>query len=202
MLEKQCLDIGHLFGTRMVWKVNAGCLDVYVVDDTSLDHMDSTSAYKGFWLYILAADGKPWGDSFDIDYVAHEMGTQLGGNHTSRTNQKALESDCRKLCYEKLTADGYNVTNTNTPRRNITTVINIHNIINNTNIIDIPIDVNNTNINNITISDRSNDEEEEEEGEEDEQSYAKEYDKCCYIYSPRKCSKLDTYPFFKCVQET
>ncbi|KAF5273129.1 hypothetical protein FQA39_LY07619 [Lamprigera yunnana] len=121
--------------------------------------------------------------------------------HSSDSEVSSLSSQDEDDQDETFGADGYNITNTNTPRRNITTVINIHNIINNTNIIDIPIDVNNTNINNITISDRSNDEEEEEEGEEDEQSYAKEYDKCCYIYSPRKCSKLDTYPFFKCVQE-
>lgn len=73
-------DIGHLFG-RDGGGGNAGCIGCICSDDTSLDQYGSPLAYKGSG-YTSPADGKPWGDSFDIDYVAHEMGHQLGGNHT------------------------------------------------------------------------------------------------------------------------
>lgn len=73
-------DIGHLFG-RDGGGGNAGCIGCVCSDDVSLDQYGSPVAYKGSG-YTSPADGKPWGDSFDIDYVAHEMGHQLGGNHT------------------------------------------------------------------------------------------------------------------------
>jgi subtilisin-like proprotein convertase family protein len=61
-------DIGHLFGASGGGG-NAGCIGC-VCD-----------AGKGSG-YTSPADGVPAGDTFDIDYVAHEMGHQMGANHT------------------------------------------------------------------------------------------------------------------------
>ncbi|OWK74603.1 propanediol utilization protein [Flavobacteriaceae bacterium JJC] len=68
-------DIGHMFGASGGGG-NAGCIGCVCVDPTS-----STSKAKGSGI-TSPADGIPMGDNFDIDYVAHEMGHQLGGNHT------------------------------------------------------------------------------------------------------------------------
>ena len=62
-------DIGHLFGADGGGG-NAGCIGCVCVD-----------ASKGSGI-TSPADGIPQGDNFDIDYVAHEMGHQMGGNHT------------------------------------------------------------------------------------------------------------------------
>ncbi|WP_312174175.1 reprolysin-like metallopeptidase [Chryseobacterium sp.] len=62
-------DIGHLFGASGGGG-NAGCIGCVC-----------TNGSKGSG-YTSPADGIPSGDNFDIDYVAHEMGHQFGGNHT------------------------------------------------------------------------------------------------------------------------
>ena len=62
-------DIGHLFGATGGGG-NAGCIGCVCVN-----------ASKGSGI-TSPADGIPQGDTFDIDYVAHEMGHQMGGNHT------------------------------------------------------------------------------------------------------------------------
>ncbi len=61
-------DIGHLFGASGGGG-NAGCIGC-VCD-----------AGKGSG-YTSPSSDKPEGDTFDIDFVAHEMGHQLGANHT------------------------------------------------------------------------------------------------------------------------
>ena len=67
-------DIGHLFGATGGGG-NAGCIGC--VCDSG----------KGSG-YTSPADGVPSGDNFDIDFVAHEMGHQYGGNHTfSHSNE-------------------------------------------------------------------------------------------------------------------
>lgn len=68
-------DIGHLFGASGGGG-NAGCIGCICVDNQ-----------KGSG-FTSPADGIPQGDNFDIDYVVHEVGHQLGANHTfSMTNE-------------------------------------------------------------------------------------------------------------------
>ncbi|WP_312994388.1 reprolysin-like metallopeptidase [Chryseobacterium flavum] len=68
-------DIGHLFGASGGGG-NAGCIGCVCVNPAT-----PTSKAKGSG-FTSPADAIPMGDNFDIDYVAHEMGHQLGGNHT------------------------------------------------------------------------------------------------------------------------
>ena len=69
-------DIGHLFGASGGGG-NAGCIGCVCVDDTT--STSDTNKGSGF---TSPADGIPMGDNFDIDYVVHEMGHQLGSNHS------------------------------------------------------------------------------------------------------------------------
>jgi hypothetical protein len=62
-------DIGHLFGASGGGG-NAGCIGCVCVD-----------GQKGRGI-TSPADAIPQGDNFDIDYVAHEVGHQMGANHT------------------------------------------------------------------------------------------------------------------------
>ncbi len=62
-------DIGHMFGASGGGG-NAGCIGCVCVD-----------GQKGRGI-TSPADAIPMGDNFDIDYVAHEIGHQLGANHT------------------------------------------------------------------------------------------------------------------------
>ncbi len=69
-------DIGHMFGASGGGG-NAGCIGCVCSDGT-----------KGRGI-TSPADGIPQGDNFDIDYVVHEVGHQLGGNHTFSMNIEA-----------------------------------------------------------------------------------------------------------------
>ena len=69
-------DIGHMFGATGGGG-NAGCIGCVCRDDTA----STTDENKGAGI-TSPADGKPEGDKFDIDYVAHEIGHQMGANHT------------------------------------------------------------------------------------------------------------------------
>lgn len=73
-------DIGHLFGASGGGG-NAGCIGCVCNNSTTYDATEQWYWYKGQG-YTSPADNVPSGDSFDIDYVAHEIGHQFGGNHT------------------------------------------------------------------------------------------------------------------------
>ena len=62
-------DIGHLFGATGGGG-DAGCIGCVCVNGQKGSGITSPN------------NGQPEGDTFDIDYVAHEMGHQLGGTHT------------------------------------------------------------------------------------------------------------------------
>ena len=62
-------DIGHMFGATGGGG-NAGCIGCVCVNGSKGSGITSPN------------DGIPQGDNFDIDYVVHEVGHQLGGNHT------------------------------------------------------------------------------------------------------------------------
>lgn len=80
VLGNAAYDIGHLFG-RSGGGGNAGCIGCVCVDDTP----STTDTNKGS-AFTSPADGIPQGDGFDIDYVIHEMGHQLGAFHTFSFN--------------------------------------------------------------------------------------------------------------------
>ncbi len=69
-------DIGHMFGASGGGG-NAGCIGCVCVDDTT----STSDENKGAGI-TSPADGIPEGDTFDVDYVAHEIGHQMGANHT------------------------------------------------------------------------------------------------------------------------
>ena len=77
VLGNSAYDIGHLFG-KSGGGGNAGCIGCVCEDDNTGNPND---IHKGGG-YTSPADGIPMGDNFDIDYVAHEIGHQMGANHT------------------------------------------------------------------------------------------------------------------------
>jgi hypothetical protein len=70
-------DIGHLFGATGGGG-NAGCIGCVCTDDNPANSNDTEKGSA----YTSPADGIPEGDTFDVDYVAHEIGHQMGANHT------------------------------------------------------------------------------------------------------------------------
>lgn len=72
-------DIGHVFNAAG-GNGNAGS-----IGSTCVNPATATSLAKGS---AFTQSTNPTGDAFDIDYVAHEMGHQLGGNHTFSHNSE------------------------------------------------------------------------------------------------------------------
>ena len=66
-------DIGHVFNAAGN-NGNAGCIGCICTNPAT-----NTSLAKGSGFTQVA---NPQGDNFDIDFVAHEMGHQVGANHT------------------------------------------------------------------------------------------------------------------------
>lgn len=75
VLGNAAYDIGHLFGASGGGG-NAGCIGCVCVDPTGAVDEQKGSGFTS------PSDGIPAGDTFDIDYVVHEMGHQLGANHS------------------------------------------------------------------------------------------------------------------------
>ncbi|PJJ68169.1 reprolysin-like metallopeptidase [Chryseobacterium geocarposphaerae] len=66
-------DIGHVFNAAG-GNGNAGCIGCVCIAPATTNSLAKGSAFT--------QSTSPTGDTFDIDYVAHEMGHQLGANHT------------------------------------------------------------------------------------------------------------------------
>lgn len=74
-------DIGHLFGASGGGG-NAGCIGCICISPKLNRQGIPTTNGKGSAFTSPSVDNQPYGDSFDIDFVAHEIGHQLGANHT------------------------------------------------------------------------------------------------------------------------
>ena len=100
-------DIGHMFGASGGGG-NAGCIGCVCVSPPLNGSGVPIGNGKGAGI-TSPADGIPMGDNFDIDYVVHEVGHQLGANHTfSFSNegtgvQKGVGADITIMGYAGIT---------------------------------------------------------------------------------------------------
>ncbi|MEO8770852.1 MAG: reprolysin-like metallopeptidase [Ferruginibacter sp.] len=104
-------DIGHLFGASGGGG-NAGCIGC-ICNNSMATSGGSPTSYKGSG-FTSPADGIPQGDNFDIDYVVHEVGHQMGANHTftmsseggtvANSSQKEIGSGITIMGYAGITS--------------------------------------------------------------------------------------------------
>ncbi|KAI4468848.1 hypothetical protein MML48_2g00015863 [Holotrichia oblita] len=110
----------------------------------------------------------------------------------SQCSHQGCRDTCRRTCTDKLEGKETIVhqihTGSSVHAPNITTIINLHNKINNTNIIDVPINLRTDNINNITINTS-------ELGSNGTSSGGQ---RCCQVVSPRQCTPTREFPFMRC----
>ncbi|XP_044745407.1 uncharacterized protein LOC123307242 [Coccinella septempunctata] len=116
----------------------------------------------------------------------------------------SCRSSCRRSCYKSVRREkerdiiipGGDRSSTNSSNlvnnrgtHNITTVIHLNNLINNTNLIDVPINLNNSNVNNITVENSQN----------GSSVYgASSNSPCCNVVEPRQCVPTASYPYIDC----
>lgn len=81
-------DIGHLMG-GIGGNGNAGCIGCVCVDGEVATFNHKGSGYT--------TNTVPEGPAFDVDYVAHEIGHQFGGNHTFTHQSEAPSSTISQM---------------------------------------------------------------------------------------------------------
>jgi hypothetical protein len=107
ILGDAAFDIGHLFG-RSGGGGNAGCIGCVCSNNMALDPFGSPISYKGSG-FTSPADAIPQGDNFDIDYVVHEVGHQLGATHsfTFQSEGGSLANSSQREVGSGITIMGY-----------------------------------------------------------------------------------------------
>ncbi|WP_372756970.1 reprolysin-like metallopeptidase [Mariniflexile sp.] len=80
VIGNDAYDIGHLFGATGGGGI-AGCIGCVCTNDTA-----STTDHNKGSAFTSPSNGIPEGDTFDIDFVIHEIGHQMGANHTFAFN--------------------------------------------------------------------------------------------------------------------
>ena len=90
-LGSEGYDVGHVFGSS----------DNGIAQLSSVCGASKARGYSG--------QPTPFGDGFDVDYVAHEMGHQFGANHTFNTqaNCNSVPANSRKEPGSAVTIMGY-----------------------------------------------------------------------------------------------